>query len=169
MAPTALQGERLSIGTDGPGVLFHTVTTMIEADLRPALGGRRGQYRLPAAAAVVHDPDGPRRRRAPLGVRHRLRPEHGESLEGFTLDERVGMVRAAAGLPDVAVSLRPQIPDTDLKVLGFLGRRAGRAALPRRAGVPVGDVAKIVPPTGGLGAATGSWTPTTWPGSSPRS
>ena len=29
--------ERLGIGTDGPGVLFHTVTTMIEADFAPAL------------------------------------------------------------------------------------------------------------------------------------
>ena len=53
--------------------------------------------------------------------------QHGESLEGFTDERCVGMVRAAAGLPDVAVSLRPQIPGTDLKVLGFsVGARVAR-------------------------------------------
>jgi putative polyketide hydroxylase len=65
------------------------------------------------------------------------------------------LVREAAGLPDVAVSLRPQIPGTDVKMLGFaIGAqvaqqyRVGRIFL-------VGDAAHIVPPTGGLGANTG--------------
>jgi putative polyketide hydroxylase len=67
----------------------------------------------------------------------------------------IQLVREAAGLPDVAVSLRTQIPDTDLKLLGFaIGAqlaqqyRMGRTFL-------VGDAAHIVPPTGGLGANTG--------------
>ena len=58
-------------------------------------------------------------------------------------------------MPDVSVSLRPQIPGTDLKMLGFaIGAqvaqqyRVGRIFL-------VGDAAHIVPPTGGLGANTG--------------
>jgi putative polyketide hydroxylase len=82
-------------------------------------------------------------------------PEHGESLDQFSEERLVEMARAAAGLPDVRVSLRPQIPGTDLKVLGFtvgalVARqyRAGRVFL-------VGDAAKIVPPTGGLGGSTG--------------
>src|ERR671929_1272536 len=33
--------QRLGIGTDGPGLFFHTITSMIEADLRPALRGRQ--------------------------------------------------------------------------------------------------------------------------------
>jgi putative polyketide hydroxylase len=71
-------------------------------------------------------------------------------------DERVAtMVRAAAGLPDVAVTLRPQIPGTDVTVLGFPiaaqiadRYRDGRVFL-------VGDAAHAWPPTGGLGANAG--------------
>jgi putative polyketide hydroxylase len=61
------------------------------------------------------------------------------------------MVRTAAGLPEVEVKLRPQIPCTDLKVLGLnidaqVARqyRAGRVFV-------AGDSARIIsPPTGGL-------------------
>jgi hypothetical protein len=46
------------------------------------------------------------------------RPDQ-DPLQGFT-DQRVAeLVRAAAGLPDLEVRLHPQIPGTDLKVLGF--------------------------------------------------
>jgi putative polyketide hydroxylase len=84
-----------------------------------------------------------------------LSPQYGESLADFPEERVVALVREAAGLADVAVSLRPQIPGTDLKVLGFaIGAqvaqqyRLGRIFL-------VGDAAHIVPPTGGLGANTG--------------
>src|SRR5215472_5608724 len=33
--------QHLGVGTDGPGPFFHTLTAMIDADLRPALAGRR--------------------------------------------------------------------------------------------------------------------------------
>jgi putative polyketide hydroxylase len=147
--------EALGIATDGPGVLFHTVTTMIEADLRPALGGRRVsiaylQQPRPFTILMAHDDLG---RRWVFATGYA--PGHGESIEDFTDARCVELVRAAAGLPDVAVRLRPQIPGTDLKVLGFsVGARvaqryqAGRVFL-------VGDAAKIVPPTGGLGGSTG--------------
>jgi putative polyketide hydroxylase len=65
------------------------------------------------------------------------------------------LVRAAAGLPEVAVALRPQIPGTGIKVLDVPitahiahRYRAGRVFL-------VGDAAHAWPPTGGLGADTG--------------
>jgi putative polyketide hydroxylase len=147
--------ERLGIGTDGPGVLFNTVTTMIEADLRPALGGRRVsiaylQQPRPFTILMTHDDVG---RRWVFATGYA--PEHGESIDDFTDARVVGMVRAAAGLPDVAVRLRPQIPGADLKALGFaVGARVAQRYRDRRVFL-VGDAAKIVPPTGGLGGSTG--------------
>jgi putative polyketide hydroxylase len=147
--------ERLGIGTDGPGVLFHTVTAMIEADLAPALRGRRVsiaylQRPRPFTILMAHDEAG---RRWVFATGYD--PAHGESVEDFTDERCVEMVRAAAGLPDVAVRLRPQIPGTDLKVLGFsVGARVARAYRGGRVFL-VGDAAKIVPPTGGLGGSTG--------------
>jgi putative polyketide hydroxylase len=151
----SLTRERLGIGTDGPGVLFHTVTTMIEADLDPALRGRRVsiaylQRPRPFTILMAHDEAG---RRWVFATGYD--PAHGESVEDFTDERCVELVRAAAGLPDVAVRLRPQIPGTDLKVLGFsVGARVAQAYRAGRAFL-VGDAAKIVPPTGGLGGSTG--------------
>ena len=146
--------RRLGIGTDGPGVLYHTITAMVEADLTPALRGRRVdiaylQRPQPYTILMAHDGVGQR-----WVFATGYDPER-ESIEDHT-DERVaGMVSAASGLPDVEVMLRPQIPGTDLKVLGFsIGAqvarqyRAGRVFL-------AGDAARINPPTGGLGGSTG--------------
>jgi FAD binding domain len=65
------------------------------------------------------------------------------------------LVRATAGLPEVAVMLQAQVPDTDVKVFAFpiaahiaASIRAGRVFL-------VGDAAHTWPPTGSLGANTG--------------
>ena len=147
--------QALGIATDGPGVLFNTVTTMIEADLTPALRGRRVsiaylQQPRPFTILMAHDDAG---RRWVFATGYD--PEHGESVDGFSDERCVEMARAAAGLPDVAVTLRPQIPGTDLKVLGFsVGARVARSYREGRVFL-VGDAAKIVPPTGGLGGSTG--------------
>ncbi len=146
--------RHLGVEVDGPGVLYHTISAMVEADLTPALRGRRVdiaylQRPQPYTVLMAHDAAG---QRWIFGTGYD--PER-ESIEDYT-DERVaGMVRAAAGLPDVEVRLRPQIPGTDLKVLGFpigaqvaRGYRAGRVFL-------AGDAARINPPTGGLGGNTG--------------
>jgi putative polyketide hydroxylase len=146
--------RRLGIDVDGPGPLFHTITALVEADLNPALAGRRLSIAYlerpsPGTILMAHDDAG---LRWVFGTGYR--PDR-DSPADFT-DQRVaGLVRAAAGLPDLEVRLHPQIPGTDLKVLGFpigaqLARRyrAGRVFL-------VGDAAHIVPPTGGLGGSTG--------------
>jgi putative polyketide hydroxylase len=146
--------QRLGIGVDGPGPLFHTITALIEADLNPALRGRPVSIAYlerpsPGTILMAHDDAG---LRWVFGTGYR--PDQ-DPLEGFT-DQRVAeLVRAAAGLPDLEVGLHPQIPGTDLKVLGFaIGAqlahryRAGQVFL-------VGDAARIVPPTGGLGGSTG--------------
>jgi putative polyketide hydroxylase len=147
--------QRLGIEADGPGPLFHTITALVEADLSPALRGRRVgmaylQQPLPGTILMPHDDAG---RRWVFGTGYA--PDRGQSLADFT-DERVaGLVRAAAGLPDVPVTLRPQIPGTDLKVLGFtIGAYVARQYRAGRVFV-VGDAAHIVPPTGGLGGNTG--------------
>lgn len=85
-------------------------------------------------------------------------PRHA-SPEDFTDDRVAELVRAAAGLPEVAVALRPQIPGTDLKVLEFPiaahiadSFRADRVFL-------VGDAAHAWPPTGASAPTPASRTP----------
>jgi putative polyketide hydroxylase len=146
--------RRLGIDVDGPGILYHTITAMVEADLTPALRGRRVdiaylQRPQPYTILMAHDAAGQH-----WVFATGYDPER-ESIEDYT-DERVaGMVRAAAGLPGVEVRLRPQIPGTDLKVLGFgIGAQVARRYSAGRVFL-AGDAARINPPTGGLGGSTG--------------
>ena len=139
--------ERLGIGTDGPGVLFNTVTTMIEADLRPAVAGGSASptwQPRPFTILMAHDDAGRRwcsPPATPSSTASRWR-FHRRAPSGWS---------AAAGLPDVAVSLRPQIPGTDLKVLGFsVGARVARRYRDGRVFL-VGDAAKIVRRPAGWG------------------
>src|ERR671936_906642 len=142
--------QRLGVGMDGPGPFFHTLTAMIDADLRPALRGRRLsivylQQPRPGTVLMAHDEEG---RHWVFGTGYA--PERGESTDDYPDERFIEMVCAAVGLADVAVTLRPQIPGTDLKVLGFpIGAQVARQY---RIGPVflVGDAAHIVPPTRGL-------------------
>src|SRR5215204_754201 len=146
---------QLGIGLDGPGPFFYVVTALVDADLRPALRGRRVniaylQQPRPGTILMAHDEAG---QRWVFGTG--FSPQYGESLADFPEERVIDLIREAAGLPDVAVSLRPQIPGTDLKMLGFaIGAQVARQYREGRVFL-VGDAAHIVPPTGGLGATTG--------------
>lgn len=146
--------ERLGIESDGPGVLFETITAMVRADLADVVRGRPigiayVQRPRPFSTMMPHDDAGTEWLFS-TGLDTRS-----ESIEDFT-DERVAeMVAEAAGKPGVEVTLRPQIPGTNTKVLGFaIGARVAREYQSGRIFL-VGDAARIQPPTGGFGGSTG--------------
>ncbi|NUR82476.1 MAG: NAD-binding protein, partial [Nonomuraea sp.] len=144
----------LGIECDGPGVLSDTVSAMVDADLRPAVRGRQvglaylGRPR-PFTSMMPHDD---------TGVHWLFSTGYDagqESPADFTPERVAAMIRAASGLDDVEVTLRPQIPGTDVYMLSFpiaaqvaRAYRAGRVFL-------AGDAARSQPPTGGYGGSTG--------------
>ncbi|MYT29939.1 MULTISPECIES: FAD-dependent monooxygenase [unclassified Streptomyces] len=144
----------LGIDTDGPGVLFNTISALAHADLSAAVRGRPIgiaylQKPRPFSSMMPHDGSGTRWL---FGTGYD--PRH-ESLADFTTERVAEMVREASGLDEVEVSLKPQIPGTDLTVLGFpIGAQVARSYRSGRVFL-AGDAARIQPPTGGFGGSTG--------------
>ncbi|MGD3112035.1 FAD-dependent monooxygenase [Streptomyces sp. YGL11-2] len=144
----------LGIETDGPGVLFDTITAIVDANLSAAVRGRNIgiaylQKPRPFSSMMPHDDSGTRWLFS-TGYDPRR-----ESVEDFTPERVAEMVRDASGLDEIDVSLRPQIPGTDVTVLGFpIGAHVARSYHSGRVFL-AGDAARIQPPTGGFGGSTG--------------
>jgi putative polyketide hydroxylase len=144
--------SQLGIGLAGPGILDHIVCFVFEADLSGPLRGRHlavGHFDRPRhGTSVISHSEG----RWVLSMPYR--PDEGESLESFTEERCAGLARAAVGLPDLELSLVPQLPN-GIMVLGY--EISAFVADRFRAG-PVflaGDSAHAMPPAGAFGAGTG--------------
>ncbi|WP_344196980.1 FAD-dependent monooxygenase [Kribbella karoonensis] len=137
--------EQLGIPRTGPGVVQHSASIVFRADLAPYVP-RRALFWIIANDAVgaglvtTAEPG-----RWSLNVAYD--PAAGQSLEDFTTERAIAAVRAAVGVPDLAV----EIEDVAgwQQTIGLADRyRAGRVFL-------AGDAAHTWPPAGAMGANTG--------------
>ncbi|RSS42128.1 FAD-dependent monooxygenase [Streptomyces sp. WAC08241] len=139
--------ERLGIGQNGPGDLFHNVSvTFTSRGLADVVGDRR------FIVCYLTDPgaDG-----ALLPVDNRERwvfhapwhPERGETLEEFTDERCREQIRRAVGVPDLDVEITGRAPWHAAERTAERYAR-GRVFL-------AGDSAHEMPPTGAFGSNTG--------------
>ncbi|MFH8448154.1 FAD-dependent oxidoreductase [Streptomyces fungicidicus] len=139
--------ERLGIGQNGPGDLFHNVSvTFTSRDLADVVGDRR----FIVCYLTSPDADG-----ALLPVDNRenwvfhapWHPEHGETLEEFTDERCAAHIRRAVGVPDL-----------DVRITGRAAWHAAERVAERYADGRVflaGDSAHEMSPTGAFGSNTG--------------
>ncbi|MFH9138852.1 aklavinone 12-hydroxylase RdmE [Streptomyces sp. NPDC017524] len=137
--------EGLGIARHGHGSLSHVVGMIFEADLSTVLpADASGLYYLrnPHFSGVFIGSDRPERHTFLV----EYDPERGQSADDFTHDRCVELIRIGLDAP----GLEPKV--LDIQRWEMAARiaerwRAGRVFL-------VGDSAKVVPPTGGLGGNT---------------
>ncbi|GAA3725935.1 FAD-dependent monooxygenase [Streptomyces tremellae] len=141
----------LGIATSGPGSLAHYVNIPFEADLSEALRGRRLALCYldePVPHTMLTRLDSPTR----WVLMVPYRPEAGERAEDFTPGRSRELIRAAAGLPGLALRLPedegPGARTWELAAWTAVRYRAGRVLL-------AGDAAHVMAPAGGLGGNTG--------------
>ena len=132
--------SRAGIAMAGPGVLAHRIGIYFRADLAEVAATR------PALLYWVGPPDGAAVL-APVNLADLwllmvpFRPEHGEATGDLTDERCVQLVRAACGIPDLAVELLSVLP-WQMAAATAERFRDGRVFL-------AGDAAHLIPPAGG--------------------
>ena len=139
--------ERLGIGQQGPGDLFHNVSITFRAKrMADAVGDRR------FIVCYLTDPEGagallPVDNAAEWVFHAPWHPDRGEALEDFTDERCISRIRAAAGIPDMEVEITGRAP----------WHAAERVAEQYSSGrvLLAGDAAHEMSPTGAFGSNTG--------------
>lgn len=136
--------RHLGIGTTGVGTMVHNLAILFDADLTEAVRGRGFMHCQVMNEHVmgVLGTDGERWQLDALYF-----PDNGDEVDDFTEERCVELVRAAVGVPDLAVRILGRLP-WELAARLADTFTAGRVFL-------AGDAAHVHPPTGGFGANTG--------------
>nr|WP_042187075.1 FAD-dependent monooxygenase [Kibdelosporangium sp. MJ126-NF4] len=131
--------EALGIGVTGRGVLGTGVGSVFEADLSSVLPRNALVYlknpELPGGGGVLVSTDDPGRYAFGTGV------------GDYSDEEWASMIRLAAGIPDLAVTVLDRSGSTDTKHWVADEFSSGRVHL-------VGDAVRVMPPTGAFGGNT---------------
>ncbi|MDJ0346937.1 FAD-dependent monooxygenase [Streptomyces sp. H10-C2] len=144
--PRSLVRETLGVPRHGRGVISHQLSVAFTAHMREALDGRRFSVAHiqndEVTGILVHDDT---LTEGTLVVAYD--PDDGDSLDDFTDERCVHLVRAAVGTPDLEVRIRSRFP-WEMAEFASEEYRRGRIFL-------AGDAAHVIPPTGGYGSNTG--------------
>ncbi len=138
--------ELLGIRMEGPAGLGHSINILFRADLTPWVAGRSLNLcfiQQPGAAGVLLAVDGATR----WYYQAFYFPSAGQRAEDFTPERCVALLRAAMGVPDLAVEIARVAPwSSAARVAERFAE--GRVFL-------MGDAAHEMPPAGGFGMNTG--------------